>query len=162
MNHGLIYAYETDGMGHYTLMDDANVPSLLALPYLGVCAKDDPLYLRTRGFVLSLDNRYYYEGPHARGVGSPHTPAGYIWPIALCMQALTSTDETEMAALVRMLLSTHGGTGFMHESFDPANPNQYTRAWFAWANSLFGELMVSLYEQGILEAVVGKAQSEQA
>ena len=95
-------------------------------------------------------------------MGSPHTPAGYIWPIALCMQALTSTDEAEMASLVRMLLSTHGGTGFMHESFDPANPNQYTRAWFAWANSLFGELMVSLYEQGILEAVVGKAQSEQA
>ncbi len=162
VNHGLIYAYETDGMGRYTLMDDANVPSLLSLPYLGVCDKDDALYRRTRSFVLSMDNRYYYEGPYASGVGSPHTPAGYIWPIALCMQALTSTDQKEITDLVRMLLSTHGGTGFMHESFDPANPTQYTRAWFAWANSLFGELMVSLYEQGILETVVREARAERS
>ena len=157
VNHGLIYAYETDGLGHYTLMDDANVPSLLSLPYLGVCEKDDPLYLRTRGFVLSLDNRFYYEGPYASGVGSPHTPAGYIWHISLCMQALTATDPAEKARLVRMLLTTHAGTGFMHEGFDPTDPEKFTRSWFAWANSLFGELIYSLYEEGSLEEILNDA-----
>lgn len=153
-NHGQIFAYETDGLGHYTLMDDANVPSLLSLPYLGVCKKDDPLYLRTRSFVLSPDNRFYYEGPYAKGVGSPHTPAGYIWPIALCMQALTSTSIPEIAGLLVQLLKTHGGTHFMHESFDPAKPESFTRSWFAWANSLFGELLYRLYEEGTLDEVL--------
>ena len=138
---GTIYAYETDGLGHYTMMDDANVPSLLSLPYLGVCAPDDPTYLRTRAWVLSAKNPFFYQGQTARGVGSPHTPKGYIWPIALCMQAMTSTDDREIAALIRALLSTDAGTGFMHESFDPDDPAKFTRSWFAWANSLFGELI---------------------
>lgn len=153
-NHGQIFAYETDGLGHYTLMDDANVPSLLSLPYLGVCQKDDPLYQRTRSFVLSPDNRFYYEGPYAKGVGSPHTPAGYIWPIALCMQALTSTSIEETAVLISQLLTTHGGTRFMHESFDPSQPELFTRSWFAWANSLFGETIYRLFEEGTLSDVL--------
>jgi meiotically up-regulated gene 157 (Mug157) protein len=41
-----------------------------------------------------------------------------------------------------MLLDTSAGTGFMHESFDANDPSKYTRAWFAWCNSLFGELVV--------------------
>ena len=148
--HGEIYAYETDGMGHYELMDDANVPSLLSLPLLEVCAMDDPLYLRTRAFVLSGDNRYYYKGALAWGVGSPHTPQGYVWPIALCVQAMTARDPQELAALLGMLISTHGRTCFMHESFDPNAPENYTRPWFAWANSLFGELLYRLHEEGAL------------
>ena len=119
---GDIYAYETDGMGHYNLMDDANVPSLLALPYLGACAKDDPAYLRTRAFVLSRENPYYYEGALAKGVGSPHTPAGYIWPIALCVQAMTTDDNAEAARLLDTLMHTHAGCECMHESFDPDAP----------------------------------------
>lgn len=155
-NHGQIFAYETDGLGHYTLMDDANVPSLLSLPYLGLCQKDDPLYLRTRAFVLSQDNRFYYEGPRAQGVGSPHTPAGYIWPIALCMQALTTDAVDEIAGLLTQLLTTHAGTRFMHESFDPAKPEDFTRSWFAWANSLFGEMVYRLYEDGRLDDVLAQ------
>ena len=155
-NHGQIFAYETDGLGHYTLMDDANVPSLLSLPYLGLCQKDDPLYLRTRAFVLSQDNRFYYEGPRAQGVGSPHTPAGYIWPIALCMQALTTDAVDEIAGLLTQLLTTHAGTRFMHESFDPAKPEDFTRSWFAWANSLFGETVYRLYEDGRLDDVLAQ------
>lgn len=157
-NHGEIYAYETDGMGHYTLMDDANVPSLLSLPYLGVCANDDPLYLRTRAFVLSEDNRYFYSGKYAQGIGSPHTPCGYIWHIALCMQAMTTDDLDEQAALLRMLTQTHAGTGFMHEGFDPDAPERFTREWFAWANSLFGEMIYRLYERGTLDEVVRLAR----
>lgn len=159
-NHGIIYAYETDGLGHYTLMDDANVPSLLALPYLGACEKDDPLYLRTRDFVLSMDNRFYYEGRYAKGVGSPHTPSGYIWHIALCIQALTATEDAEILSILRMLLNTHGGTYRMHEGFDPENPEAFTRAWFAWANSMFGELVYSLYEAGKLESMVAQLHAE--
>jgi len=151
---GRIYAYETDGIGHYHLMDDANVPSLLSLPYLGVCEKADPLYLSTRAFVMSRENPYYYEGRFACGVGSPHTPEGFIWPISLCMQALTAVDDQEIGRCLRLLFSTHAGTGFMHESFDPEQPERFTREWFAWANSLFGELIYSLYEQGRLETIL--------
>ncbi|MBE5807020.1 MAG: glycoside hydrolase family 125 protein [Clostridiales bacterium] len=153
---GEIYAYEVDGLGHVNLMDDANVPSLLALPYLGLCDKDDPRYLNTRAFVLSDQNPFYYEGKLARGIGSPHTPKGMLWPIALAVQAMTSTNEAEIASLVDMLASTHAGTYFMHESLDPDDPARFTRPWFAWANSMFGELIYRLYEEGRLEAVIGQ------
>lgn len=153
---GDIYVYETDGLGHYNLMDDANVPSLLALPYLGVCAKDDPTYLRTRAFVLSHENPYYNEGRLAKGVGSPHTPEGYIWPIALCVQAMTTDDNAEVAALLDTLMHTHAGCECMHESFDPDAPEKFTREWFAWANSMFGELVYRLYEEGRLEDVLAR------
>ncbi|MBI1256184.1 MAG: metal-independent alpha-mannosidase [Chloroflexi bacterium] len=139
---GRIYAYETDGYGNTNLMDDANVPSLLSLPYLGYCAANDPLYQATRAFILSSENPYYSSGQYARGVGSPHIPASYIWPIALVMQGLTSTDADEQHELIRMLISTTAGTNFMHESFQPDQPENFTRSWFAWANSLFGEFIL--------------------
>ena len=61
-----------------------------------------------------------------------------------------------------MLLDTHAGTGFMHESFDPDNPNDFTRTWFAWANSMFGEMIYQLHEQGRLEKVVELAGADKA
>lgn len=143
--YGNIYAYETNGLGDYNLMDDANVPSLLSIPYLGYAPADDPVYLNTRRFVLSENNPYFCKGKYAEGVGSPHTPKGYIWHIALCMQALTSTDETEIEGILERLEETDGGTGFMHEGFNPDNPQEFTRPWFAWANSLFGELIYKRY-----------------
>lgn len=152
--YGQIYAYETDGKGHRLLMDDANVPSLLSLPYLGVCAKDDPTYLRTRSFVLSEENPCYGQGRYAKGIGSFHTPEGYVWPIALCVQSMTTEDDAEAAELLQMLLNTHAGTGYMHESFDPQQPAEFTRSWFAWANSMFGEMIYQLYEQGRIEKVI--------
>jgi meiotically up-regulated gene 157 (Mug157) protein len=145
--YGTIHAYEVDGFGGCYLMDDANVPSLLALPYLGCCKKDDPLYLRTRSFILSLDNPHFYKGQCASGVGSPHTGLETIWPIGLVMQALTSTSDDEIAACLRALKTTHAGTGFMHESFDKDDPSKYSRSWFAWANTLFGELILTLYRE---------------
>lgn len=157
--HGKMYAYEVDGLGNANLMDDANVPSLLALPYLEVCDPTDPIYRNTRAFVLSEENPYYYQGTLAQGIGSPHTPAGYIWPIALCVQAMTSTDIHEIAGLLKMLMQTHGNTFFMHESFDPNAPEQFTREWFAWANSMFGELIYRLYEAGILTQVIREAMA---
>lgn len=139
---GPLYAYETDGLGNHLLMDDANVPSLLAIPYLGYKPASDQLVRNTRAFVLSPANPSYAAGRYARGVGSPHTPPGYIWPIALTMQALTAEDPAERLALIETLAATTGGTDFMHESFDPDAPERFTRPWFAWANSLFGELVL--------------------
>lgn len=142
--HGQLYAYEVDGLGRYNLMDDANVPNLLSIPYLGYRPAGDPDYQRTRAFVLSCGNPYYFAGAHARGLGSPHTPRGYVWPIGLIMQGLTAADDVEQKRLLDMLLSTTAGTGYMHESFDPDRPNRYTRPWFAWANSLFAEFICFL------------------
>ncbi|HET8844894.1 MAG TPA: glycoside hydrolase family 125 protein, partial [Ktedonobacteraceae bacterium] len=145
--YGQIYAYETDGYGHHVLMDDANVPSLLSLPYLGYCKPRDPLYQNTRRFILSSDNPYYWMGRAGKGVGSPHTPARQIWPIALAMQGLTSTDMQEQEALVNLLVETTAGTGYMHESFHIDDPAIFTRSWFAWANSLFSEFLLSWLRQ---------------
>lgn len=140
--HGRMWAYEVDGLGHQLLTDDANTPSLLSAPYLGFCPPDDPVYLATRAFVLSADNPTYYVGTAASGIGSPHTPPRFVWPMALTMQALTSTDPAEQEALVQTLLATTGGTGLMHEGFDVDDPAHFTRPWFGWANSLFAELLL--------------------
>lgn len=142
--YGKMYAYETDGLGNYNLMDDANSPSLLAMPYLGYCSKDDPLYQNTRRFILSSENPYYYEGKVASGIGSPHTPKHYIWHISLVMQILTSTDPAEVERCLDLLSRTHAGTNFMHEGFHCDDPAQFTRPWFAWANTLFAQMLESL------------------
>lgn len=139
---GRIYAYEVDGLGNYNLMDDANVPSLLSLPYLGCCGKADPLYQNTRAFVLSGANPYYYQGSAAKGIGSPHTPDQYIWHIALSMQGLTADNDEEREELLNMLEGTDAGTFQMHEGFHCDDPSRYTRSWFAWANSLFSEFVM--------------------
>lgn len=140
--YGRIYVYETDGFGNYNLMEDANVPSLLSIPYLGYRPATDPTYQNTRAFILSRDNPYYATGSQARGIGSPHTLPGYVWPISLIMQALTATTRVEQDELLTMLLNTTAGTHYMHESFDPSQPDQFSRPWFAWANSLFGEFVI--------------------
>ena len=142
--YGKIYAFETDGLGNYNLMDDANSPSLLAIPYLGYRPADDELYRNTRRFIFSFDNPYYFEGKAAKGVGSPHVPPHYIWHISLVLQAMTSTDPKEIDECLDMLAHTHAGTNYMHESFDVDDPTKYTREWFAWANTLFAELMENI------------------
>jgi hypothetical protein len=141
---GQVWAYEVDGYGNRLHMDDANVPSLLSLPYLGACAEDDPLYLRTRGFVLSRYDPYYFRGTAASGVGGPHAGMDRIWHLGLIMQALTSTSDTEISGLLETLKRTDAGTGFMHESFHKDDPTDFTRTWFAWANTLFGELVLTV------------------
>lgn len=148
---GEIYAYETDGRGSYVLMDDANCPSLLSLPYLGFCDCEDPIYMRTRSFVLSHSNPYYFTGSALKGIGSPHTPKGYVWPIGITMQALTSKSRDEIISCLDLLTSSHAGTCCMHESIDANDQTHYTRDWFAWANSLFAELLIRVKEAKILE-----------
>ncbi len=141
---GEIWAFEVDGYGNQLFMDDANIPGLLSLPYLGCCSVEDPLYQCTRTAALSKNNPYFFKGSAADGIGGPHEGLNMIWPMALIAQALTSNDEVEIGQCLRWLKTTHAGTGFMHESFDKDNAAKFTRAWFAWANTLFGELIVKL------------------
>lgn len=142
--YGKVYAYETDGLGRHRLMDDANVPSLLSIPYLGYAAADDPVYRNTRRFVLSDSNPYYYEGKEASGIGSPHTPERYVWPIALAMQGLTSDRLEEKVRMLDLLERTDGDKGMMHEGFHVDDSNAYTREWFSWANMMYCELVLDV------------------
>lgn len=139
--YGKIYAYETDGTGNYNFMDDANVPSLLSIPYLEYREIEDEIYQNTRKFILSKSNPYYYEGLFSSGIGSQHTPPEYIWHIALSMQGLTSTNENEINHLINTLINCDGDTGYMHEGFHKDDPKIYTRDWFAWSNSLFSDFI---------------------
>lgn len=141
-DHGDVYAYEVDGLGNTLLMDDANMPSLLSLPWLGCVATDDPIYRATRALVLSSVNPFYYEGSAASGIGSPHTPDRYVWPIALSVQGLTTDDADEQRRLIELLIDTDGGTGLMHEGFDVDDPSRFTRPWFSWANAMFCQLIL--------------------
>ena len=145
--YGKVYAYEVDGYGNFLCMDDANVPSLLGLPYLGCCKATDPLYVSTRSLVLSKANPYYFSGTAGEGIGGPHVGLDMIWPLGIIMRALTSTDDREILHCLQMLKGSHGGTGFMHESFHKDDPKNFTRKWFAWANTLFGEMIVKVHAE---------------
>lgn len=153
--YGKIYAYEVDGFGNRFLMDDANVPSLLALPYLGDVDVNDPVYQNTRRFVWSDDNPYFFRGKAGEGIGGPHVGYDMAWPMSIMMRAFTSTDDAEIAECLRMLQRTDAGTGFIHESFNVDDANQFTREWFAWQNTLFGELIIKLVDEGKTELLVG-------
>lgn len=148
--YGEIYACETDGNGNYCMIDDANIPSLLSIPYIGYEDKNSEVYKNTRKFLLSEDNPYYFVGDFAKGIGSRHTPKGYIWHMALIMQALTSENNDEIKELIDMIVNTDAGTGYLHEGFNANDPNKYTREWFTWPNSLFAELVEKCVDEGIL------------
>ena len=145
--YGKIYAFEVDGYGSAYLMDDANVPSLLALPYLEAVSANDPVYQNTRRFIWSPDNPFFFKGKAGEGIGGPHIGYDMVWPMSLIMRAFTSREDDEIRQCVRMLRDNDGGTGFMHESFHKDHADKFTRKWFAWANTLFGELIVHLVNE---------------
>ncbi len=148
--YGPIYAFEVDGFGNRLLMDDANVPSLLAMAYLGDVSPRSSIYRNTRRFVWSEDNPYFFKGTAAEGIGGPHIGYDMIWPMSIMMKAFTSTDDAEIKWCIETLLKTDAGTGFIHESFHKDNPEKFTREWFAWQNTLFGELILKLIADGKL------------
>lgn len=150
VNHpvaGKIYAFEVDGFGNSLCMDDANVPSLLGAPYLGYCKADDSLYQNTRKFVWSDNNPYFFKGKAGEGIGGPHVGLDYAWPMSIIMKGLTTGDAAELKECLTLLRNTDADTGFMHESFHVDNPAKFTRSWFAWTNTLFGELIVKIYHE---------------
>lgn len=140
--YGKVYAFEVDGFGNTYLMDDANIPSLLAMPYLESISRKDPVYQNTRRMIWSKDNPFFFKGSAGEGIGGPHIGYDMIWPMSLIMKAMTSDNDTEIKKCIKTLRDTDGGTGFMHESFHKDNPTNYTRHWFAWTNTLFGELLL--------------------
>ena len=149
--YGKIYAFEVDGFGNRLLMDDANVPSLLAMAYLGDVTPRDRVYQNTRRFVWSEDNPYFFKGKAAEGIGGPHIGYDMIWPMSIMMKAFTARSDEEIKWCIETLLKTDAGTGFMHESFHKDDPSNFTREWFAWQNTLFGELILKLIGDGKLD-----------
>ena len=148
---GKIYAFEVDGYGNAYFMDDANVPSLLAMPYLDTLDKNDVVYQNTRNFVLSEDNPYFFKGTAGEGIGGPHVGYDMIWPMSIIMRAMTSNSDEEIKHCITMLRNTDADTGFMHESFNKDNPAKFSREWFAWVNTLFGELVMKLEKENKLD-----------
>jgi hypothetical protein len=146
---GKMYAYEVDGLGHANLMDDANVPSLLSIPYFGYLSNDDREYQATRRFVLSARNPYYFSGKYAAGVGSPHTPRGFVWPLALIVQALTASNETEIDRMLNYIAASDVGDHRLHESFNPNWPESFTRDDFAWPNALYAKFVLERRAEGL-------------
>jgi meiotically up-regulated gene 157 (Mug157) protein len=147
LDFGEMYAYEVDGFGNKVFMDDANVPSLMSLAYLGAHRPTDRLYKNIRAFLLSDYNPYYLKGKAAEGQASPHTGKDRIWPMGITLRAMTSIDKDEIIECLTYLKKTHGDTGFMHEAFLKDNPKDYYRSWFAWANTLFGELIIKIHKE---------------
>ena len=150
LNHpqfGKIFPYEINGFGSFNLMDDANIPSLLSLPYLGSVKAGDTVYSNTRKMLLSENNPFFFKGKAAEGIGGPHVGMDYIWPMSIIMRGLTSADDKEIKNCLNMLQKTHAGTGFMHESFYKDDATKFTRKWFAWANTLFGEFVWKVYKE---------------
>ena len=140
---GRIYAYEVDGLGNALLLDDANVPSLLSLPYLGFCDADDPLYRATRTWLLGPRNPTWIQGPALQGIGSTHGRRDWVWPLAIAMEGLTAIDEREREEAVRRVEATITRDLLLHESVHPANPRRFTRRWFSWADMLYVELVLA-------------------
>jgi len=144
--YGRIYAYEVNGYGSYNLMDDANVPSLLGLPYLDAFSKTDPVYRNTRKMLLSLNNPFFFKGSAGEGIGGPHAGKDMIWPLGIIIRGMTSIDDAEVKHCIAMLKNSNADTGFMHESFNKDDVKNFTRKWFAWANTLFGEFLWETYK----------------
>jgi len=145
--YGQIFVYETNGFGSHNLMDDANVPSLLALPYLKFITASETVYQNTRSYVLSENNPFFFKGKAGEGIGGPHAGLNMIWPLSIIMRGLTSNNDKEIKFCLEMLRKSHAGTGFMHESFNKDDASNFTRKWFAWANTLFGEFVMKVYKE---------------
>ncbi|GAB5056163.1 glycoside hydrolase family 125 protein [Companilactobacillus alimentarius] len=143
------YAYEVDGLGNYKLMDDANVPSLLSLPFIKYCSKDNPLYLNTRKFILSTKNPYYYSGKLLQGIGSNHTPINYVWPISIAMEGLTSDNLNKKAHQLDVISKTNNDTSQCHESIDMDDQSKYTRDWFSWSNMTYCQLALDFINKNV-------------
>ena len=148
LSYGKIYAYEVDGFGNKVFVDDPNIPSLIAMKYLLKEKYYQPeVYQNTRKYLLSSDNPYYFKGKAGEGQGGPHAGLDTIWPMGIILRAMTSPKDKEIVWCIKQLMNTHNNSGFMHETFHKDDASKFSRSWFAWANTLFGELIVKLHNE---------------
>ncbi|KAI1352340.1 hypothetical protein F5Y01DRAFT_92813 [Xylaria sp. FL0043] len=141
---GKVFAYEVDGYGSSILMDDANYPSLLALPLMGFVNANDETYQNTRRMLLSKSsNPYYLEGKDFHGIGGPHIGLMNAWPMSLLVQARTSDNDEEIRECIDLVLRS-SKLGLIHESVDVIRLSSYTRSWFAWANGVFASTILDI------------------
>ncbi|KAI4188930.1 MAG: hypothetical protein L6R41_001816 [Letrouitia leprolyta] len=142
--YGDVFAFEVDGYGSSIIMDDANLPSLLALPLMGFVSKDDKVYQNTRKMILEqAGNPYYLEGPAFGGIGGPHIGLEHPWPLSRLVQAMTSDDDDEILNALQSVRSS-SRLGLVHETINVDLITDYTRSWFAWANSVFAQTILDI------------------
>ncbi len=144
---GAVYACEVDGYGSRGLFDEASLPSLLSLPYLGGLPPHDPTYQQTRQLALSPDNPFFYRGRVVEGLGGPRTGFGQVSPAGLALRGLTSLDDAEIRTCVQALKLAHAGTGYLPAAVDPDAPSQPPQPPCATANALAGELLWKVYQE---------------
>lgn len=145
--YGDVFAFEVDGYGSHILMDDANIPSLLALPILGFLDQNDLVYQNTRRMILEKNgNPYYLQGKAFKGIGGPHIGLENAWPMSLLVQAMTTDDDKEIEDSLTSVLHA-SKLGLVHESIEVNRISEYTRSWFAWANSVFAQTILDLAQR---------------
>lgn len=144
---GPVYAGEVDGYGGRAVFDEATVPSLLSLPYLGARPLNDPIYQQTRRLSLSPANPFFYQGQAAAGTGSPCTGPGQLWPAGLALRGLTSLDDAEIRACVQALTAAQAGTGYLPQSFQQDDFRRAAHPQSAEANALAGEFLWKVYQE---------------
>ncbi|MCJ1328648.1 hypothetical protein MMC10_005325 [Thelotrema lepadinum] len=142
--YGNVYAFETDGYGSHIMMDDANLPSLLSLPLLGFVDATDEVYHNTRRMILEREgNPYYLAGSAFSGIGGPHIGLKHAWPMSRLVQAMTSDDDHEIMESINVVANS-SILGLIHESVNVQHAHDYTRSWFAWANSVFAQTILDI------------------
>ena len=124
--YGEVFAFEVDGFGSAIMMDDANIPSLLALPLLGFCDVDNKIYQNTRKMILDkAGNPYYLTGRAFAGIGGPHIGLQHAWPMSRLVEAMTSDDDEEIMDALHAVRDA-SQLGLVHESIHVDRVNAYT------------------------------------
>ena len=65
------------------------------------------------------------------------------WPMSVLVQAMTTDSDSEITECINLVRNS-SRLGLVHESVNVNDINQYTRSWFAWANSVFAKTILKI------------------